>query len=84
MFEQEFVRKKFFDPQFKWFMSGNFFWTLVFNVRKIFFKHPPPPPPRPRSPKFLGKIVAKNKNLLQGIIGFDWAILADTLQIKRG
>jgi hypothetical protein len=39
----------------------------------------------PRSPTFLGKIVARNKlNLLQGIIGFGRAILADTHRIKRG
>jgi hypothetical protein len=35
--------------------------------------------------KNLGKIVARNKNLLQGIIGFGKAILADTpRRIKRG
>jgi hypothetical protein len=28
--------------------------------------------------------VARNKNLLQGIIGFGRAILADTPRIKRG
>jgi hypothetical protein len=46
--------------------------------------------PTPRSPTFLGKVVAKNKNLLQGIIGFCRAILTDTPppppppRIKRG
>jgi hypothetical protein len=30
------------------------------------------------------KILARNKNLLQGIIGFGRAILADTPRIKRG
>ena len=35
-------------------------------------------------PTFLGKIVARNKNLLQGIIGFGRAILADTPRIKKG
>jgi hypothetical protein len=34
--------------------------------------------PHPCSPTFLGKIVARNKNLLQGIIGFGRAILPDT------
>jgi hypothetical protein len=34
--------------------------------------------------EFLVKIVVKNKNLLQGIIGFCRAILADTPRIKRG
>jgi hypothetical protein len=33
---------------------------------------------------FFGKIVARNKNLPQGIIGFGRAILADTPRIKRG
>jgi hypothetical protein len=36
----------------------------------------------PCSPTFLGKIVARNKNLLQGIIGFGRAILADTPELK--
>jgi hypothetical protein len=40
------------------------------NVRKKIF------------PAFLGKIVARNKNLLQGIIGFGRAILADTPELK--
>jgi hypothetical protein len=40
--------------------------------------------PPSRSPTFLGKIVARNKNLLQGIISFSRAILADTPRIKRG
>jgi hypothetical protein len=31
----------------------------------------------------LGKIVARNKNLLQGIIGFGRAILADTLPLPH-
>jgi hypothetical protein len=35
--------------------------TLFFNVWKKILT--------PRSPTFLGKIVARNKNLLQGIIG---------------
>jgi hypothetical protein len=35
-------------------------------------------------PPFLAKIMARNKNLLQGIIGFGRAILADTPRIKRG
>jgi hypothetical protein len=43
-----------------------------------FFSNPP------RSPTFLGKIVARNKNMLQGIIGFGREILADTPRIKRG
>jgi hypothetical protein len=51
-----------------------------FNVRKKCFQPPPPP----CSPTFLGKIVARNKNLLQGIIGCGRAILADTPRIKRG
>ena len=38
--------------------------------------------PPPRSPTFLGKIVARNKKLLQGIIGFGRAILADTPELK--
>jgi hypothetical protein len=38
----------------------------------------------PPSPTFLGKIVARNKNLLQGIICFGRTILADTPLIKRG
>jgi hypothetical protein len=38
----------------------------------------------PCSPTFLGKIVARNKNLLQGMIGFGRAILADIPRIKRG
>jgi hypothetical protein len=38
----------------------------------------------PISPTFSGKIVARNKNLLQGIIGFGRAILADTPRIKMG
>jgi hypothetical protein len=38
----------------------------------------------PRSPTFFGKIVARNKNLLQGIIDFGRAILADTPRIQRG
>jgi hypothetical protein len=38
---------------------------------------------QPLSP-FLGKIMASNKNFLQGIIGFGWAILADTPRIRRG
>jgi hypothetical protein len=37
------------------------------------FSTPPLAPPT-----FLRKIVARNKNLLQGIIGFGRAILADT------
>jgi hypothetical protein len=38
----------------------------------------------PHLPAFWGKIVARNENLLHGIIGFGRAILADTPQIKRG
>jgi hypothetical protein len=34
--------------------------------------------PAPCSPAFWGEIVARNKNLLQSIIGFGRAILADT------
>jgi hypothetical protein len=33
---------------------------------------------------FGGKIVARNKKLLQGIVGFGRAILADTPRIKKG
>jgi hypothetical protein len=33
---------------------------------------------------FLGKIVTRNKNLLQGIIGFGRAILADTPPELKG
>jgi hypothetical protein len=51
-------------------MSGKIFLTHS-NVRKNFFE----PPPLPRSPTFLGKIVARN--ILQGIIGYGRAILAD-------
>jgi hypothetical protein len=47
---------------------------------KIFFHFPHTLPP----PTFSGKTVARNKNLLQGIIGFGRAILADTPRIKRG
>jgi hypothetical protein len=53
---------------------------LFFTVRKKIFESLPPPPPI----VFLGKIVDRNKNLLQGIISFGRAILADTPQIKRG
>jgi hypothetical protein len=52
-------------------MSGKIF-RPYFNVWNHFFQPPPP------SQTFLGKIVARNKNLLQGIIGFGRAILADT------
>jgi hypothetical protein len=45
---------------------------------KTFF-HPPP-----HIANIFGKIVIRNKNLLQGIIGFGRAILADTPRIKRG
>jgi hypothetical protein len=40
--------------------------------------------PPPRSPTFFGKIMTKKENLLQGIIDFGRAILADTPLIKRG
>jgi hypothetical protein len=46
--------------------------------RKKFFNTPP------ARQHFWEKIVARNKNLLQGIIGFGRAILADTSRIKRG
>jgi hypothetical protein len=38
----------------------------------------------PHIANIFGKIVIRNKNLLQGIIGFGRAILADTPRIKRG
>jgi hypothetical protein len=61
-------------------------WAIPFNV------HIPPPPPTPPplgwnflngdtkfvSVRFRGKTVARNKNLLQGIIGFGRAILEGT------
>jgi hypothetical protein len=53
------------------------FFRAFFNFRKKFFSNPPPP-----SPTFLRKIVARNKKLLQGIIGFGRAILADTPELK--
>jgi hypothetical protein len=56
------MSEKFFDP--------------FFNVREKNFQHHHLP--HLRSPKFLGKIAARNKNLLQGIIGFGREILADT------
>jgi hypothetical protein len=54
-------------------LYGKFFLTLYFNILKKNFNPPP---------TFLGKIVARNKNLLQGIIGFGRAILADTPELK--
>jgi hypothetical protein len=60
-------------------MSEKKFSTVFLIAGKIFFQPPPLP-----SPTVFGKIVARNKNLLQGIIGFGRAILADTLRIKRG
>jgi hypothetical protein len=47
------------------------FFDPFFNFRKKIVQIPPPP-------TFFGKIVARNKNLLQGIIGFGRAIQADT------
>jgi hypothetical protein len=64
-------------------MCGKMFSTFFTVLKKIVQPHPLPP----RSPTFLGQIVARNnKNLLQGIIGFGRAILADTPPppIKRG
>jgi hypothetical protein len=57
--------------------AEKFFDLFLMSRKKIF------PPPPPRLATFLGKIVARNKNLLQGIIGFGRAILADTPPIKR-
>jgi hypothetical protein len=52
-------------------MCGKMFSTFFTVLKKIVQPHPLPP----RSPTFLGQIVARNnKNLLQGIIGFGRAI----------
>jgi hypothetical protein len=56
-------------------MSGKFFRPYFLLSGKIFS-------PPSRSPTFLGKIMARNRNLLQGIIGFGRAILADTPELK--
>jgi hypothetical protein len=55
-------------------MSGKIF-RPFFECPEKFFQPLPP---------FFGKIMARNKNLLQGIIGFGRAILTDTPRIKRG
>jgi hypothetical protein len=59
--------------------AENFF-RPFFECPENFFDLPPPP----TSPTFLGEIVPKQIILLQGIIGFRRAILADTPLIKRG
>jgi hypothetical protein len=59
-------------------MSGKIFSTLIFEC---------PEKISSTSPTFLGKIVDKNKNSLQGIISFCREILAYTppeLKLKRG
>jgi hypothetical protein len=60
-------------------LSGKILSTFFLLSGKKFLNLSPPPPI-----VFLGKIVDRNKNLLQGIISFGRAILADTPQIKRG
>jgi hypothetical protein len=50
----------------------------LFLIPGNYFLNLSPPP----SPTFLGKMVARNKNLLQGMTDFGRRILADTPELK--
>jgi hypothetical protein len=62
-------------------MSGKIFrQSFLMSGKKIFTTHPL----SSARQQFWGKYGLRNRNFLQGIIGFGRAILADTSPIKRG